>query len=290
MRQGSVLCPSPAGFHRMHYYEWGPPEAPVLLCVHGLTRTGRDFDRFAAAMSDRYRVVCPDVAGRGKSDWLGDGALYANRKYVDDMAVLISALCADGVEEVDWLGTSMGGLIGMLTAALPNHPIRRLILNDVGPHVSKEALERIAEYVGIEFRFKDMWQAGRHVREAYAPFGKLSEEQWDHLTTHSVREEEEACNGGEGGLKLCYDPAIAIPFKSGPVEAAEMWEVWDAITCPVLTLRGAASDILLPETARDMQSRGPKAELIEFEDCGHAPPLMAGEQIEAVRNWLEENA
>lgn len=282
MRQGSVLCPSPAGFHRMTYYEWGPPSASVLLCVHGLTRTGRDFDYFAAAMANRCRVVCPDVAGRGQSEWLGDAALYNNRKYADDMAVLIAAL---GVDEVDWLGTSMGGLIGMLMAALPGHPIKRLVLNDVGPYVPKPALERIAEYVGIEFRFKDMWQAGRHVREAYAPFGKLTEGQWDHLTTHSVRADDE---NGDGGFRLCYDPAIAAPFKAGPVEAMEMWEVWDKIDCPVLGLRGETSDILLAETAEEMRTRGPKAELIEFQDCGHAPPLMAGDQIEAVRNWLEE--
>ncbi|MBL22856.1 MAG: alpha/beta hydrolase [Rhodospirillaceae bacterium] len=276
MREGSVLCPSSAGFHRMDYYEWGAPSAPVLLCVHGLTRTGRDFDYFAAAMSDRYRVVCPDVAGRGRSEWLADPSLYTNRKYVDDMAVLIASL---GVDVVDWLGTSMGGLIGMLTAALPNHPIKRLIINDVGPHIPQAALARIADYVGIEFRFKDMWQAGRHVREAYAPFGRLSDSQWDHLTTHSVRDHE------DGGLALCYDPEIAVPFK--PVEAVDMWDVWDAISCPVLAIRGGESDVLLAETAEEMRGRGPEAELIEFADCGHAPPLMAGDQIHAVRDWLE---
>lgn len=278
MREGFVSCHSPQGFHRMAYYEWGPPDAEkILLCVHGLTRTGRDFDFIAAALADRYRVVCPDVAGRGQSEWLGDGALYNNRKYVADMATLIAAL---GVEQVDWLGTSMGGLIGMLMASVPGNPIRRMIVNDVGPYVPKAALDRIDSYLGVEFRFKDLWQAGRHVREAYTTFGNLTEPQWDHLTRHSVRETE------DGSYVLCYDPAIATPFKAGPIEALDIWESWDAIDCPVLVLRGRDTDLLLSETVQEMTSRGPKTNVIEFEHCGHAPSLMEPHQIEAIRRWL----
>ncbi len=265
----------------MAYTEWGPPDGEVLLCVHGLTRTGRDFDYLAAAMSDRYRVVCPDVAGRGQSEWLADGTFYNNQKYVGDMVSLIAAL---GVEQVDWLGTSMGGLIGMLMASVPGHPIRRMIVNDVGPYVPKAALERIDGYLGVDFRFKDMWQAGRHVREAYATFGKLSDSQWDHLTRHSVREAE------EGGLVLCYDPAIATPFKTAPIEALDIWTHWDAIDCPVLVLRGRESDILLVETVQEMMSRGPKTSVVESANCGHAPSLMEAHHIEAVRSWLSETA
>ena len=214
MRQDFVTCVSAAGYHRMAYTEWGSPDAErVLICVHGLTRTRRDFDFLAAAM--------------------------------------------------------------------PGTPIRRMIVNDVGPLVPKAALERIAAYVGLDPRFKDMWQAGRHIREAYAPFGRnLSEAQWDHLTCHTVREVE------EGGLALCYDPAIAQPFQTGPIEDVDLWAVWDAIQCPTLVLRGADTDLLLPETADEMTRRGPKAQLVEFENCGHAPSLMEAHQIDTIRSWL----
>jgi pimeloyl-ACP methyl ester carboxylesterase len=279
MRHDFVTCVSDAGYHRMAYTEWGSPDAErVLICVHGLTRTGRDFDFLAAALQDRYRVVCPDIAGRGASDWLRDPSLYNNLRYVDDVTALIARL---GVKEVDWLGTSMGGLIGMFAAAFPGTPIRRMIINDVGPLVPKAALERIASYVGLDPRFKDMWQAGRHIREAYAPFGrKLTEAQWDHLARHSVRALD------EGGFALTYDPAIAQPFQQGPIEAVDLWPVWDAIDIPTLLLRGAETDLLLPETAEEMTERGPKAKLIEFDDCGHAPSLMEEHQIDTIRHWL----
>jgi pimeloyl-ACP methyl ester carboxylesterase len=278
VREHSLNCCSEDGFHRMAYYEWGSPDADrVLVCVHGLTRTGRDFDFIAAALEDRYRIICPDIAGRGKSEWHSDWSLYDNRKYVDDMALLIATL---GVEQVDWLGTSMGGLVGMLMAAIPGNPIARMIVNDVGPFVPKAALERIGTYVGYDPRFKDMWQVGRHVREAYTTFGKLTEPQWDHLARHSVRELD------EGGFALYYDPAIANPFNEGAISALDIWPVWDAIKCPVLVLRGAQSDLLLTETAAEMSRRGPRSELVEFDDCGHAPSLMETHQIQVVRDWL----
>ncbi len=268
---------SPTGFHRVAYTEWGRANAGRdLVCVHGLTRNGRDFDWLARALDDEYRVVCPDVAGRGQSHWLPNPDEYGYPQYCADMNALISRL---GSETVDWVGTSMGGLIGMLLAALPNTPIRRLVMNDVGPFIPKAALDRIGTYVGNETVFPDLAAVEAYMREVYAPFGDLSGPQWMHMAEHG------AIAQGDG-FKLAYDPAIAKPFREGPVDAVDLWAVWDRIEVPVLVIRGAESDLLTPNIYEMMGTRGPKADLVTLDGCGHAPALMDDAQTKLIRDWL----
>lgn len=278
MRQQDFLSLGPHEFHRVAWTEWGEPDNPrVLVCVHGLTRSGRDFDALARALERDYRVVCPDMAGRGRSQWLAHKADYGYPLYCADVAALLARLHA---ETVDWVGTSMGGLIGLLLAATPGTPIRRLVLNDVGPLLPKAALERIVSYVGTDPGFDSVADLERHLREIHAPFGDLSDEQWAHLAAHSARRLD------DGRVALHYDPGIAQPLRSMPIEDQDLWSAWDAIRCPTLVLRGAQSDLLLPDTAAQMQQRGPRARLVEIEGVGHAPMLMDGGQIATVRDWL----
>ncbi len=280
MKRRSFLGLSPGGFHRVAYGLWEPPAGAgerVAVCVHGLTRHARDFDLLATGLARAgCRVVCPDVVGRGESDWLAEPEGYGYPQYLADMNALIARL---DVAALDWIGTSMGGLIGMMLAARPNTPIRRLVLNDIGPFIPKAALERIATYVGTDPRFTDLDTAEAHFRKVHAPFG-LGEEQWSDFTRHSVRPAE------GGGWRLHYDPGIAVPFGEAPFEDIDLWAMWDAIACPVLVLRGAESDLLLPETADEMTRRGPKAHLVEIAGCGHAPSLMDDRQVALIRDWL----
>jgi pimeloyl-ACP methyl ester carboxylesterase len=272
----------------MAYREWGDPiAARVVICVHGLTRNGRDFDTLAVSLAVAgCRVVCPDVVGRGDSGWLADPAGYGFPQYVADMTLLLAHL---EVEAVDWVGTSMGGLIGMMLAAQPGTLLGRLVLNDVGPFLPKAALERIAGYVGHDPRFADRAAAEAYLREIHGGFGALADHEWRHLTETSVVVAE---SGGEGGgqaaqaLRLHYDPGIGAGFRTRPVEDVDLWAVWDRITVPSLVLRGADSGLLLPETAAEMTRRGPRAELVEIADCGHAPALMDPSQVALVRDWL----
>lgn len=282
MREGKVKCLSTAGFHQMAYVEWGAADNPkVLVCVHGLTRNGRDFDFLARALAADYRVVCPDVAGRGKSDWLSNKSLYVMPQYCADMATLLARL---NVETVDWLGTSMGGLIGMALAAQPGNPIRRLILNDAGPVVSAVSLARIGDYLGSPPRFDSIEQAEAYVRAVSVPFGPHTDAQWRHLTVHAVRE------AADGKIEFRYDPGIAQVYKQGQQlsggKDVELWPLFDAITCPTLLLRGEQSDLLAPQTAQAMTERGPRAQWVEIPGVGHAPTLMDEAQIAPVRNFL----
>lgn len=271
---------SPAGFHRNAYWEWpcGQPDAPNLIAMHGLTRNGRDFDAAARGLSDRFHVVCPDVVGRGKSDRLPDGALYGYPQYLADAAVLIARVSSG---PVDWLGTSMGGLVGMMLAAQPRTPIRRLILNDVGPFIPKASLERIGAYVGLDPVFADLAEAELYLRRVHAAFGNLSDADWAHMAHYSTEPRD------GGGYGLAYDPAIAQVFRIGPIIDVDLWPVWDRIACPVLILRGRQSDLLLADTATEMTRRMPNATLVEFAECGHAPALTNAEQIGLIRDWLE---
>jgi len=282
MRLGKVACLSANGFHDMAYTEWGPDLASrPVVCVHGLTRNGRDFDFLAARLAATgRRVICPDIVGRGASGRLADPAGYGYPQYLADMAVLLARLdCA----EIDWVGTSMGGLIGMMLAAQPGTPIRRLVINDVGPFIPRAALERIASYVGMDPHFPDLPAAEAYFRKVHAPFGTLTDAQWSHLTETSVRPDP------AGGFRLNYDPGIAVAFKPDEMEDIELWAIWDRITCPVQALRGAESDLFLAETAREMAARGPKAMMIEVPGCGHAPALLDGEQIVPILEWLSRD-
>jgi len=278
MREGSYLGLSASGFHRLTYTDWGAADAErAVVCVHGLTRNGRDFDALAGSLAEAgRRVVCPDVVGRGRSDRLADASGYSYPQFLADANALIARL---GVETVDWVGTSMGGLIGMMLAAQPKTPLRRLVINDVGPFVPKAALERIADYVGQDPLFPDMVAAESYLRQVHAPFGVLTDAQWQHLTRHSVRQD------GAGGYRFRYDPGIAEAF-AGPLDDIDLWSLWDAIAIPVLVLRGAESDLLLADTAAEMARRGPKAQVVEIAGCGHAPALLDETQVSLVKDWL----
>jgi len=282
MREGKVKCLSAAGFHHMAYVEWGDPANPkVLICVHGLARCGRDFDFLAQALAEDYRVVCPDVVGRGRSDWLRDKSLYVVPQYCADMTTLLARL---DVETVHWLGTSMGGLIGMALASQPESPVTRLVLNDAGPVIAIASLVRIGEFLGRAPRLDSIEQAEAFVRFVAATFGTLSDEQWRHLTVHVTRV------AADGKIEFVYDPGIAQPFReavaAGGGKDIEMWPVYDGIACPTLLLRGEDSDLLTRDTAVQMSQRGPRAKLIEVPDVGHAPMLMDEAQVAPVREFL----
>lgn len=280
-RESSVRCAHAGGLHRVHYTEWGEPDNPdVVLCVHGLTRNGRDFDDLAAALCERYRVVCPDVAGRGMSEWLPDAAQYTIPAYVNDMVTLIARL---DVEEVSWVGTSMGGLMGMALAAMDNTPVKRLLLNDVGPILRRVALDRIGEYVGRAPEFASLEEAETFIRALCASFGPLTDEQWRHITLHALRERE------GGGYEMRYDPAIGEAFRTGSGEGdVDLWSLYERIQCPTMVIRGADSDLLSADTAAQMAARGPRARVAEIPGVGHAPMLMDEHQIGLVRTFLED--
>jgi pimeloyl-ACP methyl ester carboxylesterase len=278
MIERDMLCLGPSGFHRVVYSEWpGPAGAPTLMCVHGLTRNGKDFDVIAEALSAHYRVVAPDMPGRGRSEWLTAAAEYNYPLYMADAAALIARL---DVDSVDWLGTSMGGLIGMMLASRPGSPIRKLALNDIGPYLSKVGIERIGSYVGLDPTFPSLEALEAALRLTYASFGPLTDAQFRKMARDSAREKP------KGGWGFAYDPKIADAFKQGPIEDLDLWPVWETIRCPTLVLRGAQSDLLTHEAAEEMTQRGPKAKLIELPGIGHAPALVDEDQIGIIRNFL----
>jgi pimeloyl-ACP methyl ester carboxylesterase len=274
-----VTCATPSGLHRLAYAEWGDPRNPeVLLCVHALTRTGRDFDRLAQALADRYRVVCPDMPGRGASDRLAQPMEYQIPTYVGDVVTLIARL---DVERVDWVGTSMGALIGMAFASLEGAPVRRLVLNEAGPLVPAAALDRISTYLGKAPPFPDLDAAEQYVRRVAAPFGPHSDDEWGMLTRTVVRERPDRL------WEFSYDPAIAVPFNATqPHQDVDLWPFYDRIRCPTLVIRGADSDLLRRDTVEEMQRRGPRASAVELAGIGHAPTLMHADQIALVRGFL----
>jgi pimeloyl-ACP methyl ester carboxylesterase len=272
-----VQVEGPDGSYGLSYAEWGRADAArTVVCVHGLTRNGRDFDHLAAVLQNRARVICPDMVGRGLSDPLGDPEYYALPTYVAHMLQMIDKL---DLREVDWVGTSMGGLIGMGVAA-SGAPIRRLVLNDIGPFIPKTALERINMYLGLSLSFASLEALEAHLREIHAGFGALSDAEWRHLAEHSASRRE------DGTFRLSYDQRLGEPMKRGPIEDVDLWPVWEQIRCPVLVLRGVQSDLLLAQIAAEMTRRGPRAEVVEIDGTGHAPALMAKDQIEIVRDWL----
>jgi pimeloyl-ACP methyl ester carboxylesterase len=291
-----VACPDAQGGHRMAYWQWGQPDSGhVVLCVHGLTRQGRDFDVLAqalcahAASSGRsLRVVCPDVVGRGQSDWLKDASGYQIPFYAADMLALLQKLQP---ATLDWLGTSMGGLIGLAVAGLPNAPafakVRRLVLNDVGPAIEWQALQRIGQYLGNTGAFATEQQAADAMWTVSSTFGPHTKAQWLALCRPMLK----PLGDGSGRLTLHYDPALAEPFKAVTPESAAqgealLWQAYDQITAQTLLIRGAESDLLSPQTAQAMTQRGPKARLLEFAGVGHAPTFVAADQVQAVVEFL----
>lgn len=286
MTPRTLLWLSPEGFHRLCWSEWGTTagHVPPVICVHGLTRTGRDFDALADALAARgRRVLCPDMPGRGRSDWLGDPSLYRNDIYASACAHLLATL---GEGPVDWVGTSMGGLIGMILAAAPRTPIRRLVLNDVGAAIPAAALARIGEYLGRRLHFPDLAAAEAHLRRVHAPFGTLPDSVWRHLTETSMVPTAD-------GLVPHYDPAIAVAFAANTSRDADtaqdidLWPLWNRVQAETLLLRGEDSDLLTLATAERMAA-APHVRLVTIPGCGHAPALFDPAQIDIVVRFLEE--
>ena len=288
-----VDCPDASGGHRMAYWQWGQADAGhVIVCAHGLSRQGRDFDVLAQALVERFggnvRVICPDVVGRGRSDWLKDPAMYQIPTYAGDMLALVAQVKPT---TLDWVGTSMGGLIGMVICGQPGLPlpvpVRKLVLNDVGPALQWQALQRIGQYLGNAPRFASLEQAAQAMWVISTGFGPHTPEQWLALSKHMVK----PMTDEQGGVALHYDPAIAVPFRSITQEAAvqgeaALWQIHDKIKAQTLLLRGANSDLLSRDTAQAMTERGLKARLVEFEGVGHAPTLIAPGQVQVVTDFL----
>jgi pimeloyl-ACP methyl ester carboxylesterase len=281
-RSGKILGLSLTGFHEIAYVDWGPVQASVpAVCVHGLSRQGRDFDYLAADLAAAgRRATCPDLVGRGRSGRLLNPNEYAIPQYCADMNALIARL---GADEVDWIGTSLGGLIGIVLAGLPGNPIRRLVINDIGPFLPWAGLARIGSYVSaMPADFRDLAEAESYFREVLAPFGDLPDEHWSHITRHSVawHENRERC------VMLC-DPQIVRAFRNPWHYSLDLWKYWTAIKVPILVIRGAESDLLPADLASEMLRRNPRATVVDIEGCGHAPPLTRPEQIGHVSEFLE---
>ena len=276
-RTKSFASLSPHGFHNVVYYEWGDPAAAeVIVCVHGLARNARDFDVLAERLSARYRVLAVDMPGRGASEWLRDPHDYAFATYLTTLTALFARA---NVDKVGFVGTSMGGLLGIVLAAQPGSPVARLVVNDVGPTLESAALKRIGTYVGLDPRFATFAELEAYIRRVSAPFGPLTDPQWLHLSSTNARQ------FSDGQWGLIYDPGIAVPFRT---EAAppDLWPLWDLIRCPTLVTRGAESDLLSAATAQAMTERGPKARLATFAAVGHAPTFLPDDQVAAVLGWL----
>lgn len=292
-----VTCPDVHGSHRMAYWQWGAADSShVVVCTHGLTRQGRDFDILARALCTaapgKLRVVCPDVVGRGKSDWLQDPMGYQVPNYAADMLVLIAQLQP---KTLDWVGTSMGGLIGMVISGQPDLPlpvpVRRLVLNDVGPVIEWRAIQRIGQYLGDTGRFETVQQAADALWAVSTSFGPHTPDQWLALSMPMLKPLVDTKTGEPRGFTLNYDPGLALPFAATTEDSAKqgeslLWALYDNIKAQTLITRGAASDLLSVATASAMTQRGPKARLVEFAGVGHAPTFVAQDQVETVVDFL----
>ncbi|HUX80552.1 MAG TPA: alpha/beta hydrolase [Alphaproteobacteria bacterium] len=271
---------TPEGFRKIAYVEWGNADNPrVLICAHGLTRNSRDFDFLARDLEHNYRIVCPDLLGRGESDYLGSPLFYNLTQYMSDMIALIARLSA---HEIHWLGTSLGGIIGMMLAAQPNSPIKSLILNDVGMIIPSLALRRLGTYARNDNSFLSFQEAKNYFQTILAPFGIHEAEQWDHITQYGIKRDE------KGDFRLNYDPVIGQHLVDDSAPSLHLEAYWQAIRCPIMILRGADSDFLLPEIVTKMLYSQPKAKVVTIPNCGHAPSLMAQDQIKIVEEWLKE--
>ncbi|MCJ8308890.1 MAG: alpha/beta hydrolase [Rhizobiaceae bacterium] len=272
------------GFHRINYLEWGDAEQfkhqETLFCVHGLTRNARDFDYLAGKLCADYRIVCPDVVGRGDSDHIPEDG-YNYLQYNSDMNALISRL---GVTEVNWIGTSMGGIIGMVLASVAQSPIKRLVVNDIGPEVSREAQMSIAEYIGRSDDFPSVEAVAKHLRNIYKEFAPMTDDDWMHMAHYSSRRTK------TGTYRLKVDNRVGAVFRDSiSYFNVDMWDTWERITCPVLVLRGKESSFLSEQTAERMLAYGPECTLIEFDDTGHTPTLRNDEQVSVVEDWLNNS-
>ena len=280
-RSGSIRGLSLSGFHELAYVDWGPSEAEIpVVCLHGLSRQGRDFDYLASFLAaTERRVVCPDLVGRGRSGRLRDANEYALPQYCADINALVAHL---GAKQVDLVGTSLGGLIGIVLAGQPGTPIRRLVVNDIGPYLPWPGLVRIGSYLSsMPADFDRLEEVEAYLRKVLAPFGDLPDEHWIHLARHSVAWHAER----ERYVMLC-DPQIVRAFRNPWHYSINLWKYWTAIKVPIFVLRGAKSDLLTADLAREMERRSLFARIHEIEGCGHAPPLMSADQIKLVSDFL----
>lgn len=267
------------GTHRLVCYEWGDASAArTVMCVHGLTRNGRDFDFLAQKLAENYRVLCPDMPGRGKSEWLADATNYSYPAYIADILFILHTL---HVKRVDWVGTSMGGIIGMMLANAKPGLLNSLTLNDVGCLIPAAGLKRILSYAGVRTSFATRTEAENALRERCAPFGIPSEMHWQQLFAHSIEE-------AGGRFRFTCDPAITSNFpKEKEVKDVDLWPLWKSLlSIPLLIIRGAKSDILTHLTAMDMKMHHPNCSVQEIPGVGHAPSLMEFSQITLIADWL----
>lgn len=275
----TVFSLTPEGFHKMHYLEWGDSnQSETVFCVHGLSRNAHDFDFLASALSCDFRLLCPDIIGRGKSDWANNSAYYSYPQYLADMTALIARSNAD---KIHWIGTSMGGIMGLLLAIQPNSPIQSLIINDIGAFIPSDPLSKIIHYVKNPPHFPTKEKGGNYLRQILASFGSLSEDQWLHLAEHGLEPHH------EGGYRLAYDPRIV---DTASAEAADLWYIWEQIQCPVLLIRGERSEVFPKDVLSRMKEIKPHIDVVEFSNTGHAPSLMDPQQIEVIHQWLKKQA
>jgi pimeloyl-ACP methyl ester carboxylesterase len=269
------------GKRRLAYTHWGDPDNPqVVICVHGLTRNNRDFDFLASQLAANYRVICPNMAGRGDSDCATSPEEYDYPLYLNDIFNLFKQL---GLQQVSWIGTSMGGLIGMMVAAQSPSLIQCLVLNDVGPFIPQAELQRIAQKLMQPFpTFTTLLQVKQFLRLVHNQFGPLTDEQWEHLARHSSKLTP------EGHYQLAYDPNLSQVFLRFCGSDMDIWQVWAKITCPILVLRGEQSELLTEATIEQMQATRTNVQVARFAEVGHAPALMDDEQIQVVESWLKQ--
>jgi pimeloyl-ACP methyl ester carboxylesterase len=282
MREDYYFGRTKSGPHQIYYSDWGPLNGQPLICVHGLTGNGFDFDYLAQDLIQHgYRVIGVDLPGRGRSDFLQDPMDYNYDQYVQDLNGLLDHLKMNEPGRVDWLGVSLGGLLGMRIAGVIGTPIRRIIINDVGPTVAKPALDFIYNVISQKYTFdtvKDLELRMRATRGL--TWGPVTDEQWKHMAEHNARATD------EGLITYAYDPNIAHVFKVAPIGDFDLWKSWDAMKVPVLLIQGAMSVLLTNDLIKDMEQSGPDFDLVIFEGCGHVPSLMAPDQIEVIRQWL----
>lgn len=291
MRANKLIVPTNLGdgkiigAHHIAFTEWGDPHnSHIVVCVHGLTRNCRDFDFLAGALEAECRIFCIDVVGRGQSDWLDNAQDYDHYQlYVADAISLLTYIRNQYSNDiiVDWVGISMGGLIGMMAAIQSIVPIHKLVMSDIGPLIPVTALKRMSAYVGKDMHFGSFEELEAYIKKISAPFGPLTEDQWHHLALHSMRKFDDKSYG------FRYDPKISVSFKQHALQAdVDLWAYWDKLQVPTLVMRGAESDVLMARTAAEMQLRGPKAKIIELPGIGHAPILLDNKQIAIVKNFL----
>jgi pimeloyl-ACP methyl ester carboxylesterase len=262
----------------IHYTEWGAANAEAVIAWHGLARTGRDMDEIAAHLAPRYRVICPDTIGRGLSQWSPQPEAEYCLAFYGRVAVSLADQL--GLATFHWIGTSMGGAIGIHLAAGPlKGRIRRLVLNDIGPKLGESAVQRIRSYAGNPAQFDRVGELEQYFRTIYKPFGWLSDEQWRRLTETSLR------RTADGKVTPHYDPRMVLQFERHP-DDYDQWEEWDAIDVPTLCLRGETSDLLLADVAEEMRKRGPRAVVVTIPGCGHAPALNVPDQLALVERFL----